>query len=524
VLLLEKALEISRTETLGRAKQAACALHGLDAACVVICHRGSPNIDWVESNEQKTLHELDFIDGHSLLLRMNGLLDLQFGGSSPSAGKSANDSIGLQNLGNTCYMNASVQCLLHTPLLTEYFESDYLCDLNTTGTWGMAGKLAVAFAELVADVGKARRQGVRTVAPRTLKRVIGDFQPQFAGWKQQDAQEFLSVFMAGLSEDVNRTRAKPYIELKDSDGRPDVEVALEFWTAHCRRERSALSALFSGQFKSVLRCRTCGHSNSAFDPFSFLPIPLPENDFRWVTCNVVGDSPGGSQNKHTVQVCARVPKQGNIADLLSAVDGLLGFRSSELVAADVTDGFVFKLYEADHSLSSLGDDARPAIYHAPPPLLGFQPAKRPDGDTPTTTSTDGSSTDDCIIFLVHRRIRKVQRYFLNPYRSEVFGNPVVVRVAYECPASDIYRAAWRQVSHLIPDFHMGDTWPLTLKKVKRDGASCDSCTWRQGCWGCVVKADQSQPLSVAAQSTFSIDWDATAEWTHTQFAPRRRNC
>jgi ubiquitin carboxyl-terminal hydrolase 4/11/15 len=31
---------------------------------------------------------------------------------------------GLDNLGNTCYMNAALQCLSNTPLLTGYFLSE----------------------------------------------------------------------------------------------------------------------------------------------------------------------------------------------------------------------------------------------------------------------------------------------------------------------------------------------------------------------------------------------------------------
>lgn len=50
---------------------------------------------------------------------------------------------------------------------------------------------------------------------------------QFNDFEQHDCQELLSFLLDGLHEDLNRVHLKPYVELKDSDGRPDEIVAAE---------------------------------------------------------------------------------------------------------------------------------------------------------------------------------------------------------------------------------------------------------------------------------------------------------
>lgn len=60
---------------------------------------------------------------------------------------------GLQNLGNTCFMNSGLQCLSNTTELTKYFLfGHYKQDINKKNPLGMGGRLATAYAELIRDM------------------------------------------------------------------------------------------------------------------------------------------------------------------------------------------------------------------------------------------------------------------------------------------------------------------------------------------------------------------------------------
>ena len=193
--------------------------------------------------------------------------------------------VGLKNMGNTCYMNASLQCLAACRLLREYLLEDSLWshDLNATANahrLGMGGKLAVSFQELLQDMWSPSNAGA-AIMPKAFKKTVGQFNSRFKGYQQQDAQELISTLLGALHEDLNRVHDKPYNEQPDSNNRSDEVVAQEWWRNHLRRDLSVITALFTGQFKSSLTCQQCSYESSRFEPFSFLPVPLPENPKRY---------------------------------------------------------------------------------------------------------------------------------------------------------------------------------------------------------------------------------------------------
>uniref|UniRef100_A0A8C5MS72 Ubiquitin carboxyl-terminal hydrolase n=1 Tax=Leptobrachium leishanense TaxID=445787 RepID=A0A8C5MS72_9ANUR len=256
---------------------------------------------------------------------------------------------GLSNLGNTCFMNSALQCLSNTPPLTEYFRTDeYKKEINRDNPLGMKGEIAMAYAELIRQIWSGEHS---YVAPRMFKTQVGRFAPQFSGYQQQDSQELLAFLLDGLHEDLNRVKKKPYLELKDANGRPDSIVAVEAWDNHLRRNNSIIVDIFHGLFKSTLVCPECSKVSVTFDPFCYLTLPLPMKKDRTMEVFLVRDEP---QCKPT-QYRLVVPKMGSVSDLCSALSKLASVPAENMVVTDVYNHRFHKIFQADEMLSHIMD-------------------------------------------------------------------------------------------------------------------------------------------------------------------------
>lgn len=192
-------------------------------------------------------------------------------------------SVGLHNLGNSCFMNSILQCLNHCKPLTDYFlRGDYKNHLNKDNPLGSGGTVALAYASLLNDMWGGE---LSTIVPRLLKQTVAAFAPQFNNTYQHDSHEFCSFLMDGLHEDLNRVKDKPYVEDLEVLGMDDSVAAIESWRKHLLRHDSIIVDHFQGMHRSHLTCPKCQHESVKFDVFSSISLPIPPSAKHSPTSN-----------------------------------------------------------------------------------------------------------------------------------------------------------------------------------------------------------------------------------------------
>ncbi|EAS03115.2 ubiquitin carboxy-terminal hydrolase (macronuclear) [Tetrahymena thermophila SB210] len=181
---------------------------------------------------------------------------------------SKRSSAGLNNIGNTCFMNSALQCVFNTPVFNEFFFSgSFEKDINPKNK-GVAQSYSVLIKQ-VRNTGNSSSQ-----APYALKKSIERVSSQFYGTDQQDAQELLRCLLDGLHEDLNRVRAKPkYRELEaDTNKRTLQEISDDWYQYYKGRDDSVVTDFFSGQLLSKVICSKCKNESLAFDNFMDLSL------------------------------------------------------------------------------------------------------------------------------------------------------------------------------------------------------------------------------------------------------------
>ena len=183
--------------------------------------------------------------------------------------------VGLNNLGNTCYMNTGLQCLSNCELLTKYIIGKYYeKDINKNNPIGSQGEIVEKYAQLINHIWLGNKE---CLYPLQFKQAFGKMYQAFNDFRQQDTQEFISYLLDSLHEDLNKVLKKPYIQTKDiPNNLTDDEIFKIKKDLYLCRNQSFIADLMYGFYKSTVFCPNveCRNINKSFEPFNMITLSL----------------------------------------------------------------------------------------------------------------------------------------------------------------------------------------------------------------------------------------------------------
>lgn len=158
---------------------------------------------------------------------------------------------GLENLGNTCFLNSVLQCLTYTEPLAAYLQSG-----KHQTSCRVAGFCALCAIQK--HVSRALQLSGRSLAPKDLVSNLRCISRNFRNARQEDAHEY----MVNLLESMHKCCLPS-------------GVPSESPSAY---DKSLVHKIFGGRLRSQVKCTQCSYSSNKFDPFLDLSLEIAKAD------------------------------------------------------------------------------------------------------------------------------------------------------------------------------------------------------------------------------------------------------
>ena len=177
--------------------------------------------------------------------------------------------VGLQNLGNTCYMNSCLQILIHCPLfIYKFIESApefFKNGIRPT-------PISYRFYELLLNISNEQNT---YFSPVDFKDSFTSLHQEFFGNLEHDTQEFCRFLLQDFNRELNKIE-NPSSYKKEIKMNNKKQMFIDYQNYCNMKENSIITDLFIGYFSYEFTCQ-CNNKDYNFSQFLDIPIQFPKN-------------------------------------------------------------------------------------------------------------------------------------------------------------------------------------------------------------------------------------------------------
>ena len=179
--------------------------------------------------------------------------------------------VGLNNIGATCYMNATLQCLSNTDELTNFFLNKFKFDASDNNKI-----ISNAYYNVIKNLWD-RDNNNKSFSPNEFKEKLSKENPLFAGIAANDSKDLINFLLERFHNELNKTKKENnYMSNKiDIYDQLYEQKMLNIFTNEFKiKYNSIISNLFYGTLETKSQCRKCNQVKYNFQIFSFVEFPL----------------------------------------------------------------------------------------------------------------------------------------------------------------------------------------------------------------------------------------------------------
>jgi ubiquitin C-terminal hydrolase len=187
-------------------------------------------------------------------------------------------SMGLQNVGATCYMNATLQCLIHIKELSELFLSAFFTKYpKEDANFIKDHLLSSEYVNILLNVFYPKLYGneLNCFAPHKFKQLVGELNPLFSGFMANDAKDLLQFILERMHSELKM--AMTFFMNYQYDQRDERQSLEYFFNSYVYQSNSPILHYLYGITKIKTTCCKCQTTKYNFQSYNLLYFPLKES-------------------------------------------------------------------------------------------------------------------------------------------------------------------------------------------------------------------------------------------------------